>query len=78
MLRGGRPEKFRPERDSNRDLCDVSAPSVKLCDELVIMCVDYKPVDDGYRSLENDVEQGTGITEVRVRSPFRPSSSLKK
>ena len=47
-----RPGKFRPERDSNPDLCDAGAVLYQLsCQgnwELVIMWVYDKPVDSGY------------------------------
>ena len=46
------PEKFRPERDSNPDLCDAGAGLYQLSSqakwELVIMWVNDKPVDSEY------------------------------
>ena len=46
------PKIFRPEQDSNPDLCDAGAVLHQLSDqanwELVIMWVYDKPVDSGY------------------------------
>ena len=50
-----RPEKFRPEQDSNPDLSDAAAwlhqLSFQANWEPVVLWVDYKPVDDEYRSI---------------------------
>ena len=45
-------EKFRPERNSNPDLCNASAVTYQLSHQanwqLIIMWVNDKPVDSGY------------------------------
>ena len=51
MVAKERPEKFRPERDSNPDLCDASAVLYQLSYqanlELAIIWVNDKSVDSG-------------------------------
>ena len=48
-------QRKRPGGDSNPDLCDADAVLHQLRYqtnwELVLMCVDHKPVDDGYSSI---------------------------
>ena len=67
-------KKFRPERDSNPDLCDAGALlyqfSYQANSELVIMWVYDKPVDSGYMLLSNEIS-----FELR-RNNFHPFSEM--
>ena len=65
---------FRPERDSNLDLCDASAVLYQLSYqaywELVVRWVDEKPADDGYKSIYMVLVHEIRVFEVRIEKSF--------
>ena len=61
---------FRPERNSNPDLCDAGGVLHQLSYQanwkLVIMWVDYKPVDDSIYYYSHNSSHNVFLLQLRL------------